>query len=206
MTLHDWSQLPAIDEAGERLRADWVFGYGSLIWDPGFAYEERHRVRIHGYHRAFCINSTRYRGTRDAPGVVLGLARGGSCHGVVYRLDAGRAESTVELLYRREMGNRSYVARLLPARLPDGRQVAALCFVASADAAAYVRLEPAELLRRLNHCHGARGANRDYAINTWRALQALGIVDRRLQAIVAQLEHDAAAETERRGAPCAGSR
>lgn len=71
-------------------RMEWVFAYGSLIWNPEFDFDERHKVRIEGYHRAFCINSHTYRGTPDAPGVVLGLDCGGSCEGIVYRVRRGQ--------------------------------------------------------------------------------------------------------------------
>ena len=68
----------------------WVFGYGSLMWSPGFSYKEKAAGRLHGYHRALCILSTRYRGTKRKPGLVMGLCRGGSCWGMAFRVAAGR--------------------------------------------------------------------------------------------------------------------
>jgi cation transport protein ChaC len=171
-----------------RLHAHWAFAYGSLIWHPDFEYTERHLVRVHGYHRAFCINSTRYRGTPEAPGVVLGLERGGSCHGVVYRLKPGQEGPIVEALYQREMPNFVYTPRLLPARLPDGRRIEALAFVARRDHHSYLRLSRDEILRRLSSCRGGRGHNREYAINTWHALREWGIEDAGLGAIARELE------------------
>ena len=176
-----------------RLPARWVFAYGSLIWHPDFEYAERHRVRVHGYHRAFCINSTRYRGTPEAPGVVLGLDLGGSCHGVVYRLVPGQEEAVVEALYQREMPNRVYIPKLLPVRLADARQVAALGFIARRDHPSYLRLSRDELLRRLSSSRGGRGLNREYAINTWHALREWGIEDAGLGALARELEDAAGA-------------
>lgn len=171
-----------------RLPAQWVFAYGSLIWHPDFEFAERHLVRIHGYHRAFCISSTRYRGTPEAPGVVLGLDRGGSCHGVVYRMLPGHEARIVEGLYQREMPNHVYTPRLLPVRLADDRRIEAITFIARRDHPAYLRLSRDELLRRLSSCRGGRGLNREYAINTWHALREWGIEDAGLGAIARELE------------------
>jgi cation transport protein ChaC len=187
--------LPATEDEGPdplrgivRLRASWVFAYGSLIWHPGFQYAERHLVRIHGYHRAFCISSTVYRGTPESPGVVLGLDRGGSCHGVAYRFRPGEEAEVVETLYQREMLNHVYTPRMLPVRLPGGLVVEALTFVARRDHPSYLRLSRDELLRRLSSCRGGRGHNREYAINTWHALREWGIEDAGLGSIARDLE------------------
>jgi glutathione-specific gamma-glutamylcyclotransferase len=182
-----WAQLPEIDPAIPRIAAGWVFAYGSLIWDPGFEYEERHRVTIHGYHRAFCIRSVRYRGTAADPGVVLGLDRGGSCQGVAYRLHDDQAADIIELIYRREMANEAYRPRRVPIRLVDGRLIQALTFVAHHRSPSYVKLDEVEVVRRLRQCAGARGQNCDYAINTLKALTEWGIKDSRLATIVRQL-------------------
>ena len=171
-----------------RLQAEWAFAYGSLIWHPDFEYVERHLVRVHGYHRAFCISSTRYRGTPEEPGVVLGLDRGGSCQGVAYRLKPGHEGQIVEALYQREMPNHVYTPRLVPVTIADGRRVAAITFVARRDHHSYQRLSRDEILRRLSSCRGGRGHNRDYAINTWHALREWGIEDAGLGAIARALE------------------
>ena len=186
-SLLDWADLPDLEHPIERLRTDWVFGYGSLIWDPGFDHAERHRTTIHGYHRAFCIRSVRYRGTHEAPGVVLGLDRGGCCQGVVFRLLPEQAEGIIEQIYRREMANHAYDPRLVRARLGDGRTIGALAFVARRDTPAYLRPDETEVLRRLRECSGARGPNRDYAVNTVKALADWGISDSRLARLVRQL-------------------
>lgn len=164
--------------------SDWVFGYGSLIWSPEIDFEQAALARVHGYHRAFCIRSTRYRGTPEAPGVVLGLDRGGSCIGVVYRLRRATRRQSIESLYEREMRNRVYVPTLVAATLRDGRQVRALAFVANRASDAYRRFSETEILERLVRCAGQRGANRDYALNTLHALHERGVHDARLARLV----------------------
>ena len=176
-------------EPEESIRCtEWVFGYGSLIWDPGFDHTESSLARVHGWHRAFCIHSTVYRGTPTEPGIVLGLDRGGSADGLAFRLAPGSQTQAIAYLYAREMPNRVYEARLVDTRLVDGRIVRALTFVANRQSASYARLSETEVLQRLSRCRGKRGPNRDYAVNTWRALASLGVQDHRLGKMIAQLQ------------------
>ncbi|MFZ4757184.1 MAG: gamma-glutamylcyclotransferase [Burkholderiaceae bacterium] len=154
---------------------DWVFGYGSLIWDPGFDHRGASLGQVHGYHRTFCIRSTRYRGTPEQPGVVLGLDRGGSCIGMVFRLAPETRRRAVDALYEREMTGGVYVARLLSVVLEDGQRVQALAFVANRQSPAYERLSDDAIVDRLTACCGQRGPNRDYALRTWRSLADHGV-------------------------------
>jgi cation transport protein ChaC len=120
----------------------WIFGYGSLMWSPGFAYKEKALARVHGYHRALCILSTRYRGTLRKPGLVMGLCRGGSCWGMAYRVDARAVHRTLVRLWNREMRRRVYHSCMVRTRL-GRRDVRALAFVADPGHPAYVReLDP----------------------------------------------------------------
>jgi cation transport protein ChaC len=171
---------------------EWVFGYGSLIWDPGFDYEERAIACLRGYHRRFCIESTRYRGTQQQPGIVLGLAPGGSVYGTVFRLRDATRTLALRSVYRREMLNESYRPLLLTTRLHDGRKVEALTFVANRSQPGYRKLADHEIIRRLVNCRGERGANRDYALNTWQALTELGLCDHRLGQYIRALDPQAA--------------
>src|SRR5439155_6623183 len=110
MTLDEFmAQLPKGDL--------WIFGYGSLMWSPGFSYQKKTLGRVHGYHRALCILSTRYRGTKRKPGLVMGLCRGGSCWGMAFRVDAARVRHALTRLWQREMPRRVYAPRLLKVQL-----------------------------------------------------------------------------------------
>lgn len=176
--------------ASDRPLPDWVFGYGSLIWDPGFEPVEQHLGQVHGYHRAFCIRSTRYRGTPEHPGVVLGLDRGGSCIGMAFRLRADARRRTVDALYDREMTGGVYLPRMLSVVLRGNRRVSALAFVANHASRSYERLTDDEILARLSGCSGQRGRNRDYALRTLHSLAEhgvhcphLGRIGRRLLAV-----------------------
>ena len=191
----------------EDVLTDWVFGYGSLIWNPEFDFERAALARAHGYHRAFCIRSTRYRGTPEQPGLVLGLDRGGSCVGVAYRLPAASRDEAIARLFAREIPDpaaRVYLPRVIEVRLHDGCRVPALTFLADRSRPSYARLGDAEILQRLIGCHGQRGANRDYALSTWKALEAHGVRDpalARLAARLAQVSRECAAASAQEPLP-----
>jgi cation transport protein ChaC len=167
--------------------AFWVFAYGSLIWNPGFAHAEMRPARLRGYHRRFCIRSTRYRGTPDAPGLVLGLDRGGSCRGVAFLVPAERAAATLAYLDGREIPDPVYRRRLLPVRLACGSPVRALTYVARRDWPGYCRLPAGQVAAMIGRGHGTRGSNREYLLRTLDGLRAAGIVDPSLERLAAQL-------------------
>ena len=107
----------------------WVFGYGSLMWRPGFPFAERRKATLHGRRRAFCIYSVHHRGTYERPGLVLGLAPGGACRGAAYRGDDADWAGTYAYLMEREQPTETYVEARRNVRLDDGRRVEALCFL-----------------------------------------------------------------------------
>lgn len=107
----------------------WVFGYGSLMWRPGFAHVETFKGRLFGYRRALCVRSHVHRGTPERPGLVLGLDRGGSCLGLAFRVPGDLREEVITYLRARELVTNVYLERQLPVRLADGRQVEALTYV-----------------------------------------------------------------------------
>jgi cation transport protein ChaC len=167
----------------------WLFAYGSLIWDPGFPYEEARPAKLMGFHRAFCLYSTRYRGTPEKPGLVLGLDKGGSCRGIAYRVANAHRETTMAYLWDREMLNRSYHCMDLPITLHDGREVVARTFVIDRDGQSYAgKLPLEETARIIRNAHGQRGANAAYLANTVEHLERLGLHDRRLAALLAAVK------------------
>jgi cation transport protein ChaC len=185
--------LPAmrLDEFMARLpKGDlWVFGYGSLMWSPGFSYKQKALGRIHGYHRALCILSTRYRGTHRKPGLVMGLCRGGSCWGLAFRLEAPRVRRALARLWKREMPRRVYAPRLLQVQLGSGRYagryVRALAFLADPTHPAYVReLDLHGSARLVAQGIGQRGPCVDYIRNTLDHMQELGVTDPHLERIL----------------------
>ena len=168
----------------------YVFGYGSLIWRPGFVHAGMHPALLRGYHRRFCLFSRFYRGTAETPGLVLGLDRGGACRGVAFRVPAPEAAAVLEYLDAREnLGNEVvYTRRLLPVRLLDiGRMTRAVTYVANRKHGSYCRPGPAAAAETIARGIGQAGANRDYLLNTVAHLRAMGVRDAGLDRIAALL-------------------
>lgn len=169
-----------------RIESDvWVFGYGSLMWNPGFEHVEARPALLHGWHRSFCIYSHRYRGTPERPGLVLGLDRGGSCRGTAYRIARLRALEVLDYLWDREMVNGVYTPRILYPRTPGGHPA---CHVYTVDRAHYQYaggLDEREMVRLIRQGVGMGGHNRDYLANTVRHLGELGISDGPLHRLLA---------------------
>jgi len=165
----------------------WVFGYGSLMWHPGFPHLEVRQALLHGYHRRFCVFSHRYRGTPEQPGLVLGLDRGGSCHGMVFRVPAAERATVMDYLWEREMITGVYIARWLNCRTPSG-PVQAAGFVVDPGHRQYARLTLEETAALIVQGVGQRGACSDYLVNTDRHLAALGIRDRHLRHLIALVD------------------
>ena len=172
----------------------WVFGYGSLMWDPGFPHREARAARLIGYHRALCVLSVRNRGTRDRPGLALGLARGGSCRGIAFRIAGTDADAARDYLWEREMANNAYHARVLPVRLlvaaeAGASMVDALVFVSRRDHPQHMAgLTPVEAARLVAQGAGLYGTALDYLRNTVAHLDDFGINDGPLHRVLALAE------------------
>jgi cation transport protein ChaC len=180
------AQSPPLDPDGHL----YVFGYGSLIWRPGFGYAGMHPALLRGFHRRFCLWSRHYRGTADLPGLVLGLDRGGACRGVAFRVPAAEAAAVLDYLDEREnLGNEIvYTRRLLPVRLLDsGRMARAVAYVVNRTHGSYCRPTPASAAAAIALGVGQAGPNRDYLLNTVAHLRALGVRDAGLDRIAALL-------------------
>lgn len=156
----------------------WVFGYGSLIWRPGFDYIERSPALLKGAHRALCIYSHVHRGTPETPGLVLGLDHGGTCRGVAFRVEDHKRAETIHYLREREQINMVYKECVRPVTLGDGRTVLALCYVVNREHTQYAaRMGRDEVLRLVRQGVGQSGPNHEYVRNTALALRELGIHD-----------------------------
>ena len=166
----------------------WVFGYGSLIWRPGFAFAERVPARLIGAHRSLCVYSWVHRGTRERPGLVLGLDRGGACRGIAFRVAAAEWDGVLAYLREREQVTAVYQERLREIRLDDGRVATALTYLVDRDHPQYAGKLPAdEQLAIVREAAGKSGANRDYVVNTAVHLAELGMPDARLDWLAARL-------------------
>jgi len=169
----------------------WVFGYGSLMWNPEFPYAERRQALLRGYHRRFCVYSHRYRGTPDRPGLVLGLDRGGSCRGIAFRVEPPHVEATIDLLWDREMVSGVYEPKIIKVATDAGR-IPACTFVADRAHQQYCgELGPTDVVRFIRQGVGERGPNLDYLANTVGHLRELGIVDQGLERLLVEVRKSA---------------
>lgn len=165
----------------------WIFGYGSLLWNPLFPVAEMRPATLRGFHRSFCLWSLASRGTPDCPGLVLGLESGGACKGIVMRLPAPLAIDELHLLWRREMVVGSYRPRWVKVDA-HGRDIVALTFVVRRDHPQYAgRLPLARQVDVIASACGAFGASADYLERTRVALISHGIVDPYLEGLAARV-------------------
>jgi cation transport protein ChaC len=192
------------DHADEDL---WVFGYGSLMWRPGFVYKERVPARLVGLHRALCVYSFVHRGTAEKPGLVLGLDRGGTCRGIAYQVDKTLRAETLAYLRTREQVTHVYREIMRPVTLAAAARdrtlggasdpgldasearVPALVYVVDRSHPQYAgRLDLAEQLHLVRQGHGHSGANRDYVLETIKEIEAQGCFDAKLHRLAELLK------------------
>lgn len=164
----------------------WVFGYGSLMWNPGFPHVEDSPALIHGYHRSLCVLSNHYRGTDENPGLVLGLDLGGECCGRVFKVAPEHVNDTLAYLDEREQITKVYCPKFVAAKRPDGSEVTAYTFVVRHEHEQYVKLSLDEQARLVASGVGSRGPALDYLANTVEHLIALGIKDSDLHKVLAK--------------------
>ena len=161
----------------------WVFGYASLIWNPGFPFEEKALARLRDYSRSFCMRSIHHRGTEADPGLVLALDAhpGAACEGVAFRVPEAQTAAVLAYLRERELISSAYIERVLPLRLEGGRAVEAVAYVVDRDHVQYCGGLPLEEQARIiASAHGGRGPNDEYLFNTADHLAGLGIADEEL--------------------------
>lgn len=166
-----------------------VFGYGSLLWRPGFEFESQEMAKIYGFHRALRVWSFHHRGTEQQPGLVLGLDSGGACLGAMFRVDSAQRLAVARYLWEREMVTAVYVPRLVTAYTRAGARIEALTFVLDRGHRQYAGpLSPELAARHVCSARGVSGANPEYVRETMARLEGLGVQDHGLQSVVRSLD------------------
>ena len=184
-------------------KVHWVFGYGSLMWDPGFRPAETVKARLDGYARSFCLRSTYYRGTEASPGLVLGLDRnsGATCSGLAMRIAEDEHDEVMAYLHAREMSTEAYIETIVTLSLEDGRKAEALTYTMRKGHDHYAcDLSISEQARIIATAQGRRGPNADYLFNTAQHLTEIGLADSSMD----QLSAEVRMLLDRMGTPRAG--
>ncbi|WP_162654781.1 gamma-glutamylcyclotransferase [Lentilitoribacter sp. Alg239-R112] len=167
----------------------WVFGYGSLMWRPGFEFIEQHRAHLYGYRRSLCVHSHVHRGTPEKPGLVLGLDTGGSCSGIAFKVSRNIHDEVMEYLHGRELVTNVYIERVCNLKLHDKRRVPAYCYIVDRQHKQYASGLSAETAAHVvQSAKGQSGHNVDYVRSTVEHLREMKLrdawledVDRRLK-------------------------
>ncbi len=166
----------------------WLFAYGSLMWDPGFDHEEARPALLRGYHRAFCVHSEVYRGTRERPGLVLGLDRGGACRGLAFRVAERNRDAVAAYLESRELVDDIYSCRRVLLTSAGGR-LDGHAFIVNRRHAIYAPKQALDdMARIIAGASGSAGTNRAYLESTVAHLDELGIADGPLHELLRRVE------------------
>ena len=168
----------------------WVFGYGSLIWNPSFNFDLRKQAHLFGYHRRFCLRTTITRGSPEKPGLVLGLDRGGSAKGILFRIPALIAARECDVIWKREMLSGAYLPSWVKVKTHNGKPIKALTFIIKRNHASYAAPMPDEdSVKIIAEARGIIGSNSEYLFNTEKALKAEDIKDNKLKKISAMVRN-----------------
>ena len=160
----------------------WIFGYGSLKWNPSFSYDMRIPAHLFGYHRRFCLRTTITRGSQEKPGLVLGLDRGGSARGILFRIPASIAARECDLIWKREMLSGAYKPSWVKVKSNDGRTLKALTFIIKRSHPNFAEpISDEESIKIIAEASGIIGPNSEYLLNTATALHSEGIIDQKLK-------------------------
>ncbi len=175
----------------------WIFGYGSLMWRPGFPHMRSEPARVHGYHRSLCVYSYVHRGTPEQPGLVLGLDRGGSCHGMAFEVAADRWDETLVYLRAREQVTSVYLEkRKAVTLLESGRKVQAVTYVVDRAHRQYAGVLDGDALERhVRAGCGVSGHCIEYVMNTLAHLREMDIHDPALEGLAMRLGDQAASNS-----------
>tara|TARA_B100000945_G_scaffold314302_1_gene311713 strand:- start:430 stop:1071 length:642 start_codon:yes stop_codon:yes gene_type:complete len=167
----------------------WVFGYGSLMWNPDLKLAEKRNGYLKGYHRSLCLKSIVYRGSPEYHGLVFGLDYGNSCEGIVYRIEEKNIKSEIMKLWEREMFAGTYIPTWVNVKTKQGT-ISAVTFVINQDHKHYIsNLEIEEIAERVIKAEGTCGSCHDYVRNTVTYLQNLGLRDHSLEQLIKFIEN-----------------
>ena len=181
--------MPELSEVQDDASTPWVFGYGSLLWNPGFAWSERHAARLDGYHRAFCRYSFRHRGTPESPGLVIGLREGGSCLGMAYRIADGAYDEAMAYLDAREGAGYHRLARPVHVAQPHPHDLTAWVYVPNTGHPSYFgQQDPAHIATLVANGQGESGAAIDYLRSLTAQLKLLGVEETELTDVLRRAE------------------
>lgn len=165
----------------------WLFGYGSLMWNPDIPFAARRTARLRGWHRSFCLWQWRFRGSRARPGLMMALDQGGSCIGAAFRIAAPGAAETLARTWRREMIGMAYRPIWVTLETEAGR-IRAVTFVADRTSLRYAGRRPVtEAAALIAQACGHVGPSATYLLETWRHCEEIGIHDRMLRALQAKV-------------------
>jgi cation transport protein ChaC len=177
------------------MQENWIFGYGSLMWRPGFAFAEQRRARLRGLHRRLCVYSHVHRGTPERPGLVMGLDRGGACRGIAFRIAPEDWAETLAYLREREQVTNVYLEVSRPVQLLGGeeREVTAVTYAVDRSHPQYAgKLGLDTLLEHIAQGQGISGRCADYVLSTAAHLRELGVEDRLLETLAERIAFEAA--------------
>lgn len=157
----------------------WVFGYGSLLWNPGFTPKQTVKARLHDYHRSFCMLSIHHRGSEQDPGLVLALdaQAGGQCTGVALEVAETEQDAVLAMLRERELISSAYYEETVNLVTDAGQTIPALAYIINPDHVQYCQFDLERQAQIIARAVGGRGPNTEYLFNTADHLTALGIKD-----------------------------
>jgi len=165
----------------------WVFGYGSLIWNPAFYFEESQTARLYGYHRSFCLHLTIGRGSHEKPGLMLALDHGGSCNGIAFRIAAEKVDAETEILWMREMISGAYLPRIVNLKMKD-KTAQGLVFVINREHSRYrENLNLDKKAEMIANGEGILGTCREYLENTIKDLDQIQVKDQYLHKLLQKI-------------------
>ena len=166
----------------------WLFGYGSLMWNPCINYCDRQPALLHGYHRNYCLQTPVGRGTPEQPGLMLALKRGGSCNGIAYQIDQAIAEHELDVIWNREMISGAYQPRLVMLRTPLGLK-RSIAFAINTKHPLYVdNISPEQAAAMIATASGWLGTCAEYLYSTVENLDKLGVSDGPMHALLEQVK------------------